>query len=248
MRSRKYRTRIGIQPSVFGIACMLGLLSLWASVASAMEPSTEQRVYSVSIDDKAAGTYDLTISTLDDGETRISAKADVKMTFYKIYNYKYVFSGREKWLNGQLQTLQSSSEDDGKKFQVAADFREDEKWITINDRRQVADPVTWTTTFWHLPADEKLENVFLLLDADTGEVMKAKADPPRLDTIELAGKSRSCFHVKITEPRVIQLWFDGKRRLVRQLSTEDGHPTELRLRSLRKLEADVTSDTKPAGE
>ena len=70
----------------------------------------------------------------------------------------------------------------------------------------------------------------------------------RQRTIELAGKSRSCFHVKITEPRVIQLWFDGKRRLVRQLSTEDGHPTELRLRSLRKLEADVTSDTKPAGE
>lgn len=242
MRSWKYQTLQGVDHLVLLVGLLLGLASTCASMTVAMDQPVEQRVYSVSIDDKAAGTYELTISTIAEGETRITAKADVKMTFYKIYHYKYAFAGREKWLNGQLQTLQSNSDDDGKKFQVKADFREGQQWITINDRRQRADPVTWTTTFWHLPTDDKLENNFLLLDADTGEVMNAKAEPPRVDTIELAGKSRSCFHVKITEPRVINLWFDGKRRLVRQLSTEDGHPTELRLRSLRTLKADADSD------
>lgn len=222
-----------IRPLVVGISIACGVALGTGFAAQGGEPNRELREYGVWVDSAAAGTYELAISTAADGGVSVTSKADIKITYFKLYTYTYSLMAKESWVDGQLRTLRSSSDDNGKKFRVQAEFREGEGSVTVNDKQRKSEPAKWATSFWQLPPAEQLDGEFLLLDADTGEPLRAKVTRPKLDSVEIGGTPRDCLHIRVTQPRVIDLWFDGKRRLVRQVSTEDGHPTELRIKSIR---------------
>lgn len=216
------------------LVAMLGSWVISPCPSTANEPMREVREYNVLVDDREAGSYELDIATREDGTVQVTAKAQIKITFFKVYTYNYGLTANESWQDGKLVTLQSKSDDDGKQFQVRADFREVPGQVMVNDKKRKSDQAAWTTTFWQLPPKDVIGGKFLLLDADTGEPLEAIATAPKIESIDIGGRTRECIHIRITQPRVIDLWFDGKKRLVRQLSTEDGHPTEIRIRKLRK--------------
>ncbi|MBM4003225.1 MAG: hypothetical protein FJ295_08060 [Planctomycetes bacterium] len=218
-----------------GMACW-GLISA-ALLAGGNEdrPARELREYGVWVDQTLSGKLELEIDERGADAVSVSFKTEVKHTFYKIYNYSYSLHGREQWANGRLLSLRSEANDDGKKFRVQADLRGEENWVIVNDKKRASAEVTWTTLFWNLPDPEALSGEVLILDVDTGAPLKARLSPEKIESIELSGKPRDCWHVRVTEPKVVDLWFDGRRRLVRQVSTEDGFATEIRLKSIRNL-------------
>ncbi len=216
-----------------GSPLLISITLAFASALTAGEMAREIREYNVLVDDAPAGSYELGITAAEDGTFNVTAKAEIKITFFKVYTYSYGLTAKESWADGRLLSLRSNSDDNGKRFRVQADFRDEQGWVVVNDNKRVSNRALWTTTFWQLPDPKSIAGEFLLLDADTGAPLQAKATKPETESIDIGGKVRDCTHVRITHPRIIDLWFDGKRRLVRQLSKEDGHPTELRIRAVR---------------
>jgi len=218
---------------------MMQGMAYWSVISTALlaagsetRPARELREYGVWVDQTLSGKLEVEIDESVADAVSVSFKTEVKHTFYKIYNYSYSLQGRELWGKGRPLSLRSEANDDGKKFRVQADLRGEQNWVVVNDKKRASPEVAWTTLFWNLPDPESLTGEVLILDVDTGAPLKARVTREKIESIELSGKPRDCWHVRVTEPKVIDLWFDGRRRLVRQVSSEDGFATEIRIKSI----------------
>src|SRR5262249_12721149 len=92
----------------------------------------------------------------------------------------------------------------------------------------------WTTSYWRLPDGERTDRDIALLDADTAKEIAAKLDYVETKPITVAGQTVQCAHYRLRGGVQVDLWYDGKDRLVRQESIEEGHRTVLDLTSVRR--------------
>src|SRR5689334_22993478 len=108
------RTLLGLTNSLLA----LGALMFAAYSQAAAE--TEVREFAIHVDGKHAGTYQMTITSQNTGVTVMSGKAHVRLkVFLKTYSYDY--DGTEVWKQHRLEGFRSSTNDDGKRFQVSAE-------------------------------------------------------------------------------------------------------------------------------
>jgi len=210
---------------IFGLVFMS---SAWPACGA--DPSREERIFSVTIDGKDAGSYTMWIDTRADGTQIMEGHADIKLNKYWVYNYSYKYDGTEIWKNDRLQTLDSSCNDDGKKFNVKVFPEGDALRVKAHESDsglQISADV-WTTTYWRL-VNAKFRNGagVHLLDADTGRCMSGTVMYLGLDSIDILGKKQKYSHYHMTGgdngEMDVHLWYDGFERLVQQVAKENGH-------------------------
>jgi hypothetical protein len=213
---------------------MLGVLMLLTGSTPARAADSERRDFNILVDGKRAGAYHLAITHGDDGTDTVTAQANVRVS-YLIYTYSYAYQGTEVWKAGRLVSLNSSSNDDGKRFQVSAAADGARLRVTVNGTEHATRPDVWTTTYWRLP-DAKFRNQDVpLLDADTGRDIGASLQCVGAEAIQVGGQEQNCVHYRITGGRVeVDAWYDDQERLVHQESMEDGHRTVLDLAGIRR--------------
>ena len=206
-----------------------GLVILaWAAGASAAE--TEVRQFKIFVDGKRAGQYTMTVEKRDDGTVNMTGKASVALKVF-LRQYAYNYQGREVWSkDGRLIELRSTSNDDGKSYEVKA--RADEKGlnVTVNgDTRRVRWDV-WTTSYWQAPDKRFVNKSVPLLDSDSGKSYTGSVRRVGSARVEVGGKLTDCDHYRVEGgPYPIDLWFDRTNRLVRQDFVEQGHRTVVEL-------------------
>jgi len=210
------------------IFCIVFMSSAWPACGA--DPSHEVRSFNVTIDGKDAGSYTMSIDARADGTQIIEGHADIKLTKYLVYNYTYKYDGTEIWKNDRLQTLDSSCNDDGKKYTVKLFPEGDALRVKTHESdsgRQIGADV-WTTTYWRL-VSPKFRNGggVYLLDADTGRYMAGTMMYVGQDFIDILGKKQKYNHYHMTGgdngELDVHLWYDGFERLVKQVAKEDGH-------------------------
>jgi hypothetical protein len=211
---------------------VIAWLMLGASPLAAAD--IEYRDFRVYVDGKPAGTYSMTISRQDDGSFIMSAQADVAVTYLRIYHYTYTFRGTETWKDGLLQRLDSSSNDDGKRFTVNATADGNRLRIIANNRETAVRPEAWTTTYWRLPDQRYRNQPLTLVDADTGRAFNVALQYLGLNNVNVAGQVRSCSHYHVSGGFKADVWFDDQERLVRVDTVDDGHAEILELIRIRR--------------
>ena len=93
----------------------------------------------------------------------MTGKANVSLKIF-LRQYIYNFDGREVWKDGRLLKLQSTSNDDGKRFEVNAQAVEKGLRVAVNgDVRQIRWDV-WTTSYWQIPNPRLVNQAVPLLD------------------------------------------------------------------------------------
>jgi hypothetical protein len=202
-------------------------LALGTTTAQAAPPTLETRVFRVSVDDKAAGEYRMTIR--QDGErASMTAQAEVRVR-YLIITYVYTYRGSEVWNGDRLTRLESNTVDDKKRFNVTAWVENDKMRVRSNGQEHATRVDVWPTTYWRLP-DPKLRNqAVALIDADTGKDLNGTLRFVGMENVPVAGQSVQCAHWRVTGGVQADLWYDGLDRLVREEAVEDGHKTLLDL-------------------
>jgi hypothetical protein len=206
---------------------MVLLLMAGSPVAAA---DTETRDFTVFIDGRNAGTYQMRITRQDDGTRVMLGQADVHIRYLLVYNYTYQYRGTEVWKDGRLRSLNSQANDNGKTFNVQASGQADVLNLTVNGQERRLRPDVWTSTYWCLPEakyrpDAQYRNKAIpLLDADTGR----SADDGVLQYIgrehmNVTGQVQDCTHYKVWGLNPTDLWYDSQERPVRQEWIEDGH-------------------------
>jgi hypothetical protein len=213
-------------------AALFGGILLLAGAAPAVAADKETRTFNVTIDRRQAGSYTMTISRQEDGSIKVVNDANIEVRILLI-KYRYTFQGTEVWKDGRLTQFKSSTNDDGKKFEVNAWPEGNQLRVQINGQDQTARTDVWTTTYWRL-ADARFRNKELpLLDADTGESLNGMLRYVGRDQITINGAVQNCTHYRVRGGKLdVNLWYDAQERMVRQESVEDGHRTVLALTSI----------------
>jgi Family of unknown function (DUF6134) len=188
---------------------------------------TETREFRVLVDGKPAGTYKMTIDNRPDGSIVQSGQADVSLQVL-LRKVTYTYRGTETWKDARLVKLDTSTNDDGKKYQVLAGPDGNGLRVTVNGKAHTAPANVWTTTYWHLPADGRQGDI-TRIDTDNGKVLSGKIQNVGREKITAAGQSITATRYRITGNAPTELWFDEASRLVRQEAVEEGHKTVLEL-------------------
>jgi hypothetical protein len=212
---------------------VLGIALLFPTAGRATTGEVETREFIVHVDGKRSGQYRMTIEKHPDGSVSMSGSADIKVTKLGIVVYRYSFRGGEVWKDGRLYALQSTTDDDGKRFTVNAVALPDALKITVNGNERTTRADVWLTTYWHTPNPAFHNQVTPLVDADTGENLNATLIYVGQVEMTVAGRRQACSHYRLRGDRTAELWYDGQGRLVREKSFEDGHDYLLELAAVR---------------
>jgi hypothetical protein len=201
-------------------------LGLWLPAAHAEEAET--RVYNLFVDGKRAGEAVIAIRPHADGSIQVHCTTDVVVRVL-LYTFRYQYRGVEVWKDGQLQGLNSTCNDDGKRYAVQVERSDDALRLTVNGRTRLAPGHAWLSSYWQLPPARLRDEPLTVIDADNGRIDRGRLQVVGERTLTIGGQSRRLAHYRLQGRAVIDLWYDGKDRLVRQEWLEEGHRTVLEL-------------------
>lgn len=211
--------------------CLLALTGWIPGIAAGADMET--RHFNISIDNKEAGSYKLTI-TNDGGTSTVTGQANVRHRVL-IVTYTYSYSGQEVWKDGRLHSLDSQTNDDGKRFTVAARAEGNALRVTSNGQQRRARPDVWTTSYWRLAPSQFRNQTVPLIDADTGKDISATLQYVGIEPARACGVVQNYSRYRVTGGGLqVDLWYDAKDQLVRQESIEEGHRTVLELVQVSK--------------
>lgn len=214
-------------------ACTLVMVNRGLSAESAAAPrivSDETRVFDILVKQKPAGTCSIRITDTDDGATRVASEVDVKMSVL-IYVYRYEFHGQELWRGGQLLAADCLATDDGKKLSARMKNENGGGLIDANGRTRRGPLVDMTTNYWRAP-NVNNGGRLSIMNSDQGSVHAVTARQVGRENVAVGEQQVGCMHYRLEGELQADLWFDGRQRIVRQTSIEDGYPTELVLKQV----------------
>jgi hypothetical protein len=183
---------------------------------------TDTRDFAIYVDGKRAGESHVTVESKDGGVTVVSTTAEVTINRLLVH-YSYSYNGTESWKDGKLVRLDSRTNDDGKRWTVSARVEKDVLKVTANNSEREVPADVWATTFARYPDTDRCNQAVPLLDSDTGKAMTAKLEFVGREELTLAGQKIACNHFRLRGDVSTDLWYDGKKRLVRQEALDQGH-------------------------
>ena len=202
-----------------------------ASPATAAE--VETRDFTVLVSGRPSGEAHMTIHRRDDGSIVMRCDTDIRVKV-GIINYKFVYRGLEEWRDRHLTRLESTTDDNGKRFTVSVAEGNGGMKLRINNAERPAPADLWPTSYWSLPAPKLRAGKLNLLDADSGKLLEAQLTFVATEKLRLAGQDVTLNHYRLTGNVTVDLWYDGSERLVRQEWMEQGHKTSLELVRVRR--------------
>jgi hypothetical protein len=212
---------------------LVGSLIIVATASASLAADPETRDHTIYVDGKPAGESHVTIQTKDDGSIVVSTSAQVAIDRLLVH-YKYSYSGKETWKDGKLVGLDSTTNDDGKRFNVSAVAGKENVKVTVNNTEREVHGDVWSTTYARYPDTDRCNKVVHLLDADTGKEMSAKLECVGREETVIAGQKMTCTHFRLRGDVSTDLWYDGQKRLVRQEGVEQGHKVLTEFTGVRK--------------
>jgi hypothetical protein len=194
----------------------------------------ETRDFAVIVGGKPSGEVHMTIHKQDSGTISVRTDTDIKVSFGLI-TYKYSFRGLEEWKGRRLKRLDSSTDDNGKRFSVSAAPGDGGLKVKVNSTERTVRAEAWTSTYWSLP-DPKLRDAELaIIDSDSGRDLSGKLAYVATEKMRVAGQEVALNHYKLTGKELsVDLWYDGNDRLVRQEWVEQRQKTVLVLVRVRR--------------
>lgn len=189
----------------------------------------EERVFTVTLDGKAAGGCTLTIETRD-GTTTVMYMADRSTAEVRDARR---YQGTEVWKHDRLVRLEASAAADSRTTTVAITGGRDgfalkfgAKDVTV----RAAD--IWPTPYWTLP--ESARRGAMVVDVESGEAVRAKVEKFGADRVTASGKTIPATRFRVTSGgATTDLWFDAANRLVRRAWTVDGRAAVMELTRLK---------------
>jgi Family of unknown function (DUF6134) len=208
------------------VCAALSSLEMSMSIAAAAEKET--RIFTIKVDGRPAGDYQMTISRPDDHTFMIDARANVFVSYFLV-KYRYSYHGTEVWKDGRLVYLSSKTNDDSKQFEVLAQPDGENLRVRVNRTEHLIRPDVWTTTYWSLPPVQFGTQAVALLDCDTGKELRGTMQYMGMQQLTLPGEVQNCPHYRLTGGVQVELWYDAQQRLVREVAVDDGHQVLLEL-------------------
>ncbi len=194
---------------------ILSVLLLISGVAAAGD-SDSRIEFEVLLDSRPVGTHRFDIQRAADGTQQVSSVAAFDVKFLGLVVYRYRHQARERWARGCLAQMDSSTDDNGRRLQVA---------------RVMHDGCVSSYAYWD---PQRLLGQRELLNPQTGALDPVQIEPQGEEVLVIRGASVRANRYRLRSERfVIDLWYskagewlqldsttDSKRQLRYRLATQ----------------------------
>lgn len=201
-------------------ALLLFSLVLLGSQAKAASQAQEWR-FKVYLDDKWIGYHNFRLTPRGNGSHTldIDARFDVKFLFINAYSYRH--QNTEQWQRQCLNSIRSSTNDNGKHFDVIGSTEGSRFYLDNGSERTSLSDCVMTFAYW----DPAILGADRLLNAQTGEYVDVSVIPMGSERIAVRGQNVAANRYRlIADQAVIDLWYaeNNFRWLALQSTTDSG--------------------------
>jgi hypothetical protein len=200
------------------LGLMLATMPAAASLADVPEGKNEARIY---VDDDRAGTANFS-SQVSDGARIDEVDSRVTVGFLGFDVFEFSQSLRQRWKDGELQSLYGYTDDDGEVFEADL-VREDGALVgTLNGEPVELPGEAFPTSVWHYQVTER-PILFDVKDLDLRYVKVERSE----EVIEIDGQRIPTERIDFVEGWNATLWYDEQQRLVQFIYPEGDHEVKV---------------------
>lgn len=176
-----------------------------------LTPSTDTLAFRVMRDDKVVGHHVVRFAQEPDGAlvVEIDIALKVKLGFITLYDYSH--RNREVWRNGELASLASETDDNGKPKKLTVERKSDGWHVAGTGFTGVLTDPVMTTSYWS-PTTVQYR---VLLDSQDGDQLAITIADEGTDELTLLGVRVPARHYVMSGDLRKELWYDAEGRWVR---------------------------------
>lgn len=189
--------------------------------AQAAVPASGELNFTVMREGDEIGSHRLVFNTGDDGLV-VDIETDIAVKVMGIAFYRFEHEGRELWADGQLVSINSTTNDDGTDHRLNA-VAEDGVLLVDGDARQEQEVASVIpASLWN----HALVEQSVLLNTLDGSNMSVVVTEVGKEIVEANERNISATHYSITGGLNRELWYDAENILV-QVQFEGGDGSEI---------------------
>ncbi len=195
LRTQRKRDMIKKSHSLF--VCTL----LLSTPAQAVVPQQGELVFDIYRNGKPFGTHTL---VFDENGTGTEVQIDINMQYKlgPITLFRYDHSNIEIWDGDRIVSMKSETDDDGKQYDIDAEWGE-QLSVDANGETFTAAPM-YTTSYWNPIALEGDK----LLNTQKGEVEDITVDYKGVEKFDVLGTTVQAKHYSVDASVPIEIWYD----------------------------------------
>jgi len=202
------------------LRCLFTLLLALVPALAGASDVREWR-FNVLLNDKPIGSQVFRL-THDGSEARmdIEASFDVKILFFTAYSYRH--SNEEIWQGGCLQSIRSTTDDNGKPFHVLGEREGDGFVVDTGGTRETLPTCVRSFAYWN---PDYLRSA-KLLNSQTGDYEPVTVTNGGKDVLEFRGKRVQARRLSLKGPKFdIALWYSPENDWLALESSSKGGRT-----------------------
>jgi hypothetical protein len=160
------------------------------------------------MDGTELGTHNVRFTRLADERLQVDTQIRMRYTFAFVTLFKYDHTSREIWEGGRLESLNSTTDDDGTMLYVRLESGKDGV-LSIDASDNRGDPVPSKiipTSYWNIALTDQKQ----LLSTQSGKVLGVTVQEQSAETIAMPGTSRAATRFRVKGDLNLDLWYDDK--------------------------------------
>jgi hypothetical protein len=179
----------------------------------------ETRRFEITRNGEPIGTHVIEVNRRGN-EFFVSVVTDLTVKVLFLTAYRLQIAANERWANGRLLALNSTSNNNGTRHVVSAAARGSRLEVTVDGKDSIfVDPNVMPNSFWNA---EFLKRP-IMLDAQDGQVMPVSVRDVGEEDLTINASVIKARHYTVTSRYSQDLWYDDQARLVQaQLVARDG--------------------------
>ncbi len=196
-----------LQPMKRLIGTCFALVFL-AGTAAATNPewpaAPTQWAFDVYRGDDLIGHHTVLVAPGADGTHEVSVDIDLEISFGPITLFRYRHESQEVWQDGRLQSLRSTTDDDGEDLALAVDAVDGGLQVEGKAGSFLAPSDILTTTYWRPDTVEQSS----LLDTQSGRLVAVDVRPLGVEKVAVVDDTAEAKAFEMTGDLRLQLWYD----------------------------------------
>jgi hypothetical protein len=187
------------------------ILGVFWLASGAVNPATAETThFEITRNGDPIGTSTIEIDrTGADVTVTTTTDLAVDVLFFTAYQFKQTTT--ERWNNGHLVSLNSTTDNNGTRHKVAVRSNGDQLLLTLDGPTRPLDNNIVPSTLWN---PEFLRHS-VVLDVQDGNIMRVSVTDNGADTLDLGGEEIHGHHYAIKARYSEDVWYDNRGRLVR---------------------------------
>lgn len=195
-------------------AAMIVLILLGAGA----QASTETRRFAITRNGEQIGIHMIEVNRSGQ-EISVAVATDLTVKVLFVTAYRLQLRASERWVNGRLVALNSTSDNNGTRHFVSVAAKGSNLEVNVDGKATLIDPNIMPASFWN-PA---LLGRPIMLDAQDGRIMPVSVRDGGEEDLTINGQIVKARRYTINSRYSQDVWYDDQERLVQaKLVARDG--------------------------